>query len=88
LFVGAGMVATGDSKVTWQVLVIVGTLAATTTVGAIWLGAVSKQVEVNSGRLDKIETYIDQIRRHDADTTAREAVTEKRLDRLESLSGK
>lgn len=76
--------APAPNDVSWSTLALVIGMAAGVSAGAIWLGAVAKQVDVNTDRLSKIETLMDEIRRHDADTTARETINEKRLDRLES----
>jgi hypothetical protein len=77
------MVVGPDNGVSWQVLTIIVVSSVTMSVGAIWLGNVTGQVDVNTKRLERIETLLDEIRRHDADTTARETINERRLDRLE-----
>ena len=53
--------------------------------GAIWLGAVSKQVEINTGRLSKVENFLDDVRQHDANTSAQEAAFDRRLTHLEQM---
>ena len=75
-----------NAAVNWQMLIIVSGVAVTATLGAIWLGAVAKQVDINTGRLTRVEVLIDEIRQHDANTTATHGAFEQRIRRLESKS--
>ena len=78
------MAKAGDgSSVSWQLLSIVGGVAISAALGAIWLGAVSKQVDINTGRLGRVEFLIDEIRQHDATTNATHGSIEQRLKKLE-----
>ena len=75
-----------NAAVNWQMLIIVSGVAVTATLGAIWLGAVAKQVDINTSRLSRVEILIDEIRQHDANTNATHNAFEQRLRRLESKS--
>ena len=64
----------------WYLIAIITALAS----GFIWLGTLSNQISVNSGRLDRIEGFDNEVRQHDANTTARLTPVEHRLDQLEN----
>ena len=59
-------------------------LAVSISSAAIWLGSNTNQIVVNSSRLTRLEEMMDQVRQHDANTTARLPSVEHRLDQLEN----
>lgn len=73
-----------NGKLSWQFLAAIGAICVAVSAGAIWLGALSNQIVINTNRLTKIEAFDDEVRAHDANTTARIDPIEKRLDRLEN----
>ena len=73
-----------DNPITWQFLVLLAGLIGMFITGAIRLGGNSNQIEVDAKRVDRIEGFIDDIRRHDADTTARLPELERRVNQLET----
>lgn len=78
------MVAPANGNaITWQFLLLLAGLIGSFVAGAIWLGSNSNQIEVNTGRLTRIEQMMDEVRQHDANTTARLPPIEHRLDQLE-----
>ncbi len=79
------MVATDSNgnPITWQFVAVVAGLLGIAIGGGLWLGVLSNQIGVNTGRLTKIETFMDEVRSHDADTLAREKVIEQTLQRME-----
>ena len=64
----------------WYLVAIVTALAS----GFVWLGTLSNQIAVNTGRLERIESFDNDVRQHDANTTARLTPVERRLDQLEN----
>ena len=64
----------------WYLIAIIAALGS----GFIWIGALSNQISVNSGRLDRVESFDNEVRQHDANTTARLAPLEHRIDQLEN----
>ena len=69
-----------DGSVSWQMLSIISAVAIVFAGGAIWIGSIAKQTEINTNQLTKHAIFIDEIRRHDADTTATGRAIERRLD--------
>ena len=64
----------------WYLIAMIAALAS----GFIWLGTLSNQIAVNTGRLERIESFDNDVRQHDANTTARLTPVEHRLDQLEN----
>ena len=64
----------------WYLIAILAALAS----GFIWLGTLSNQIAVNTARLDRVESFDNEVRQHDADTTARLTPIERRIDQLEN----
>ena len=60
-----------DNPITWQFLVLLAGLIGAFVTGAIWMGANSNQISVNTKRIDRLESFMDDVRAHDANTTAR-----------------
>jgi hypothetical protein len=75
---------TKDNPITWQFLVLLAGLIGAFVTGAIWLGANSNQIEVNSKRIERLEIFMDEVRSHDSNTTARLPPIEHRLEQLEN----
>jgi hypothetical protein len=75
---------TRDNPITWQFMVLLSGLIAGFVSGAIWLGSNTNQIAVNTGRLTRLEAIMDEVRQHDANTSARLPPIEHRLDQLES----
>lgn len=71
-------------QITWQFLVLLAGLVGGFVTGSIWLGANSNQISVNTVRLNRLEGFMDEVRQHDANTTARLMPIEHRLDQLEN----
>jgi hypothetical protein len=76
--------ATKDNPITWQFLILLAGLIGAFVTGAIWMGANSNQIEVNSRRVERLETFMDEVRIHDSNTTARLTPIEHRLEQLEN----
>lgn len=72
-------------QVTWRYLILLWGAAVAVSTGAIWLGAISNQVTINTKRLDKLELFADEVRQHDANTTAEQRAQDQRVDRLERM---
>ena len=64
--------------VSWELLIIVVSFGAACALGSIWLGAQSKQIEINSARLDRIE-------QRDIETRSIEARILERVSTVEAL---
>jgi hypothetical protein len=73
-----------DNPITWQFLVLLTGLIGAFVSGSIWMGSNSNQISVNTRRADRLEAFMDEVRQHDANTTARLAPIEHRLDQLEN----
>ena len=73
-----------DGSVSWQMLSIIGVVVMAFSGGAIWIGSIAKQTEINTAQLIKHAIFIDEIRRHDADTTATGRAVDRRLDSIEN----
>jgi hypothetical protein len=72
-----------DGSVSWQMLAILSSVAVVFAGGAIWLGSVAKQTDINAADIAKIYNFINTIVQHDADTIATHRSFEQRIDRLE-----
>ena len=72
-----------NGRLSWQFLTAVGMICIAVSGGAVWLGSLSKQIAINTSRLDRIEIFADEVRAHDANTSARIGPIEERLDHLE-----
>ena len=72
-----------DGTVSWVVLGIICSVAVVFAGGAIWLGAVAKQVEVNTNWVRDTNAFLNEVRQHNSDTLAREKSFEERLNKLE-----
>lgn len=68
----------------WRYAALAIGLIVSVAGGAIWLGSLTNQISVNTRRLDRIEGFMDEVRQHDANTTARLAPIERRLEQLET----
>ena len=77
------MTLRSSEGMSWGMMAIIFSMATVFAGGSIWLGAVSKQVDVNTSRLTRGELLLDDIRQHDANTTAELKNIWQRLDRLE-----
>ncbi len=55
------------------------------TAGIVGYGGLSKQVEINTGRMDRAERHIESLRDDDADAKAQVKSLERRLQRLENI---
>lgn len=75
---------TKENELTWQFLVLLAGLIGMFITGAIWLGSNSNQISVDAKRVDHMEVLMDEIRQHDADTSARLPEVERRLQQLEN----
>ena len=64
---------------------LIGIIAGFVT-GSIWLGSNSNQIEVNTKRVDRLEAVMEEVRRHDADTSARLPGIDHRLDQTRKLA--
>ena len=73
-----------DKPITWQFMVLLAGLIAGFVTGSIWLGSDSNQIAVNTRRVDRLEALMDEVRQHDANTTARINPIEHRFDQLEN----
>jgi hypothetical protein len=75
---------TTSTKDTWQFWLMMASLIGGFVTGAIWLGSNSNQIAVNTKRMERMEVFMDEVREHDANTTARMTPIERRLDQLEN----
>lgn len=73
-----------DASVSWQMLLIIAGVAGAVAGGAIWLGAVSKQVQVNTEWIIGTNVFLNDVRQHNADTLAREKSFEDRINKIET----
>ena len=64
-------------------LAIIGTVAVVIASGAICLGSVSNQVQVNTHWINRAESFLNEVRQHNSDTLAREHSFEQRIDKIE-----
>lgn len=72
-----------DGSVSWPMLAIISSVALAFSMGAIWLGAVSKQVQVNTDWIKDTTNFLNEVRQHNADTLAREKSFEERLNKMD-----
>ena len=71
------------NSVGWQYISAIGTIVVAFGTVAIWLGSVSKQVEINTRRVDNLETFSNDVRQHDANTVAEQRAQDRRIDAIE-----
>lgn len=69
-----------DEYIPWREVVFIIAMAG----GMIWLGSQSRQIDVNTGRLNSIEAFNNIVRDHDANTTAELSAIKDRVRQLEN----
>lgn len=69
-----------NAFISWRELVFIAAMGT----GMIWLGSQSRQIDVNTGRLNVIETFDTVVHEHDANTTAELAAIKDRVRQLEN----
>ena len=71
-----------STRLTWHLIVTLAALAG----GFVWLGSESRQIDVNTTRVDRLELSSTLGYERDVNATARIIALERRLDALEHLS--
>ena len=70
---------------TWQYLTLLLAFLVTVVGGAIQIGTLKNQININTDRLQRLEDQSLEFLRHKADTDARWPDIERRLHRTETI---
>lgn len=69
----------------WQFIAFLSGVLVALAGAAIKIGTQTNQIGINSVRLNKIEDYVDWARQHNSEMSARTSISDRRLDRIESI---
>ena len=71
------------TAVSWPLLSIIAVVAIAFAGVALWLGSNTKQIEINTGDLREIKIFLNEVRQHDANTTAEQRAQDRRIESVE-----